>query len=169
MEKIKRPRGLIRYDSYKGLKGEKTRLWRPRIALYTGLIVFGLTVLTLFLSGIHNAKLELVRMAGNPYYVDETNVRNQYRLQLVTKQNNPTTFDLSFENLPEGAFLTGVEDSVVLTPGEETTKTIMVQVPKEHYEGEFTIKVKATVTPGDFTVEDSIEFLGPSAYTLRKE
>lgn len=169
MEKIKRPLGLIRYDSYKGLQGEKTRLWRPRIALYTAFIVIGLTVLTLFLTSLHNAKLELVRMSGNPYYVDDTNVRNQYRLQLVTKQNNPTTFDLSFENLPEGAFLTGVEKSVVLTPGEETTKTIMVQIPKDVFDGEFTLKVKAVVSPGDFSIEDSIEFLGPSPYTLRKE
>ncbi len=37
------------------------------------------------------------------------------------------------------------------------------------YKGEFTLNVKAKVSPGDFIIEDAIEFLGPSAYTLRKE
>ena len=46
-------------------------------------------------------------------------------------------------------------------------KTLLVQVPKDKYKGEFKITVEATVSPGDFDLTDSIEFVGPSAYSLK--
>lgn len=169
MEKVGRDKGLVRYDSMNGLAGKKRRLWRPRVALYTGFMFLGVAVLGLFLSGLHSAKIELIRMEGNPFYVDENYVRNQYRLQLITKKSEETTMAVSFEGLPEGTVVTGVEDSVSLSPGEETVKTVLIQVPLDRYEGAFTVGVKAEVTPGDYVLEDTIGFIGPSAYTLRKE
>ena len=169
MDKVGRDRNLIRYDSLNGLEGKKKRIWRPRVALYTGFMFLGLGMLGLFLSGLHSAKLELIRMQGNPYYVDDSTVRNQFRLQLVTKQSEETTLDLDFQGLPEGAMISGVEDSVVLAPGEETTKTMMILVPVDQYKGEFTFTIEATVSPGDFKISDTIDFLGPSAYILNQE
>lgn len=167
MDKIERPRGLIRYDSLNGFAGGKKHYFRPRIFLYTGFMALGATVLTLFLTTLHSAKVELIRMTGQPYYVDDSGVRNQYRLQLVTKQSEPTVFTLKLTGLPEGAVILGLEETVTVNPGEESMKTLLVQVPKDKYKGEFKITVEATVTPGDFDLTDSIEFVGPSAYSLK--
>lgn len=166
MEKVERPKGLIRYDSTKGLAGGKTHYFRPRTLLYTGFLCLGLAVLGFFLTSLHSAKAELIRMPGQPYYVDEAGVRNQYRLQLITKLQNPTEFRIRLEGLPEGAQVVGLEDVITLKPGEETMKTFIVQVPKSAYKGEFRIELKGHILPGDFEITDTIEFLGPSAYAL---
>ncbi len=166
MTKLDRPRGLIRYDSPKGLAGGRHRYLRPRIVLYTGLMALGAAFLGISLLSLRPAKAELIRMAGNPYYVDDAGVRNQYRLQLVTKRNEPTEFRLVLEGLPEGAVVTGLDEIITLQAGEETVKTLIVQVPKAAYQGEFTIQLKGLVTPGDTKLADTIEFLGPSAYAL---
>jgi len=166
MDKTGRPRGLVRYDSLRGLEGKKTRYWRPRVALYTGFMCMGVAMLGLFLTGLHSAKIELVRMPGQPYYMDDNGVRNQYRLNLVTKQNQETRFKFTIPDLPEGAIVSGIEETVVLAAGEETMKTVLVQMPKDKYTGEFLFKIEVTVEPGDFTISDSAEFLGPSPYTL---
>jgi polyferredoxin len=126
----------------------------------------GLTVLGLFLTTLHSAKAELIRMQGQPYYVEEAGVRNQYRLQLITKQQQPTEFRIRLEGLPEGAQVIGLNEVITLQPGEETMKTLIVQVPKPAYKGEFRIELKGHITPGDFEIKDNIEFLGPSAYAL---
>jgi len=167
MDKIERPRGLIRYDSLNGFAGGKKHFLRPRIFLYTGFMALGATVLTLFLTTLHSAKIELIRMTGQPYYVDDSGVRNQYRLQLVTKQTEPTVFTLKLTGLPEGAVILGLDETVTVQPGEESMKTLLVQVPKDKYKGEFKITVEASVSPGDFDLTDSIEFVGPSAYSLK--
>ena len=167
MDKTNQPRGLVRYDSLRGLEGKKTRFLRPRTALYTGLMCLGVAVLGIFLGGLHSAKIEIVRMPGQPYYVDDNGVRNQLRVQLVTKRNEPTHFRISTPGLPEGAIVSGIEERFELGPGEETMKTVLVQIPKDKYTGEFTFTIQADVSPGDFTISDTVEFLGPSAYTLQ--
>ncbi len=167
MDKTERPRGLIRYDSLNGFAGGKKRYFRPRIFLYTGFLALGATVLSLFLTTLHSAKVELIRMTGQPYYVDDSGVRNQYRLQLVTKQTEPTVFTLKLTGLPEGAIILGLDKTVTVKPGEESMKTLLVQVPKDKYKGEFKITLEASVSPGDFDLTDTIEFIGPSAYTLK--
>lgn len=166
MEKVGRPKGLVRYDSLNGLAGGKKRFVRPRTILYTGFMFLGLAVLGLFLTTLHSAKAELIRMPGQPYYVDDAGVRNQYRLQLITKQQQPTEFRIRLEGLPEGAQVIGLEETITLQPGEETMKTLIIQVPKPSYKGEFRIELKGQITPGDFEIKDNIEFLGPSAYAL---
>ena len=167
MEKVGRPKGLVRYDSLNGLAGKRTRYIRPRIVLYTGFLCLGLAVLGIFLTTLHSAKAELIRMTGQPYYLDESGVRNQFRLQLITKQKEPTEFRIRLEGLPEGAVVAGLEEVVVLEAGKEAMKTLIVQVPKESYKGGFRIELRADVTPGDFELRDTAEFLGPSPYALK--
>ena len=41
MTRLHRPRGLIRYDSLRGLAGRATRWFRPRVALYGVLLAIG--------------------------------------------------------------------------------------------------------------------------------
>jgi hypothetical protein len=106
-------------------------------------------------------------MPGQPYYLDASGVRNQFRLQLVTKRNEPTEFRLRLEGLPEGAQVVGLEEVVTLNPGEEAMKTLIVHVPKDAYRGEFRIELKGRVTPGDFELTETVDFLGPSPYALQ--
>lgn len=168
MTKLNRPLGLIRYDSPTGLAGGKHRLLRPRTLLYTGLLLLGAGVLGLSLLRLSPVKVELVRMSGNPYYLDESGVRNQYRLHLATKRNEPTLFHIGLEGLPPEAVVTGLEESITLQAGEETVKTLLVLVPKAAYDGEFTIQLRGEALPGNTPLADSIEFLGPSAYALQE-
>ncbi|MDF1849205.1 MAG: cytochrome c oxidase accessory protein CcoG [Verrucomicrobiales bacterium] len=169
MDKTGRDPGLIRYDSLNGLEGKKRKIIRPRILLYTAFLCLGAAFLSIVVGGLHSAKVEIIRMSGQPYYRTEDGVRNQFRLQLITKQTEETTFELEFIGLPDGAVVAGLEGTVTLAAGEETMKTFIVQVPTDSYEGEFHFTVEAAVTPGDFTISDAIDFVGPSAYTLKKE
>ncbi len=166
MEKTNRPRGLVRYDSLRGLAGLNTRFVRPRTILYSGMLCLGAAVMLLFLSGLRPAKLELIRMPGSPYYVDQTGVRNQFRLQLLTKKSEDTTFFVRALELPEGAVVSGLEEPLLLKPGEEANRTLIITVPVANYTREFKFAIQATVEPGGFVISDRAEFLGPSAYTL---
>ncbi len=167
MTKIGRPKGLVRYDSLNGLAGGKKRFVRPRTILYTGFMFLGLTVLGLFLTRLHSAKIELIRMPGQPYYVDENGVRNHYKLQFITKRQEPTEFIARVEGLPEGCVIAGLDASLTLQPGEETMRTLIITIPKALYQGDCLLRVIAEVKPGDLVLEDTIEFLGPSPYSLK--
>ncbi len=168
MAKLDRPKGLVRYDSLNGLAGKATRIIRPRIILYTGFLVLGLTVLTLFLRGLHSADAEVTRLVGQPYYVTEDGVRNQFELRMVTKLNQPTTFTVSAPDAPDGVRLVGVEEPVTIDPQSEVTRPFFVIVPVDKYTGKFQLTVVISVQPGDYTVESEIAFIGPSRYAIKE-
>ncbi len=169
MDKVKRPRGLIRFDSTHGLAGEKRRFIRPRIFLYTGLMMLGLAVMVLFLSGMHSAKVEVSRMPGPSFYLTEDTVRDQFKITVATKKSEPTEFQFTLEGLPGTATIAGLEEKLTLQPQSEGERIFFVQIPKKDYTGGFTLILKAKVSPDEFILEDSIEFLGPSAYILNGE
>ncbi len=164
MTKLKRPKGLIRYDSLNGLAGSKTKYVRPRTILYSVLMLFGAAVLFAFLSQLHSADASISRMAGEPFYVTEDTVRNQYELQLVTKRDVPTTFTITVEDAPPELLVSGFDEPVVLKPLQESSVTFFLQMPIDHYKGGFSANLNIHVEPGDIDLKKELEFLGPSSY-----
>ena len=97
MDKIGRPRGLIRYDSQNGLTGKPKRFLRPRVYLYAFLGVLGLTVAALAFRGHTPFEANLLRLAGAPFVLEAegARVRNALELHLVNKRGQPVQFKLS--------------------------------------------------------------------------
>jgi cytochrome c oxidase accessory protein FixG len=163
MRKVNRPTGLVRYDSTKGLAGEKRRILRPRIWLYAGMGMIGF--LALGFTAFHKAKpvfAEVSRMRGAPFFVDPTVVRNHYQLRLLNKRNQPVTFTISLDNPPPGFTLSGIGEPLTLAAHAEASRPMIVINDLDEYTGpaELTLKIKAQ--PGDATITQKIKFLGPN-------
>lgn len=170
MDKVKRPRGLIRYDSLNGLEGRGRRILRPRVYIYTGFLLLGVLVMTLFVSHLHSSSAEVQRMRGQPFYVTADSVRNQYELRLVNKRNVPVTFTVhKAEDTPRGVAITGLEEEITVKPQAEVSRPFFANVSKDDYHGKFMLDLVIEANPGDNRFEDSIDFLGPSAYLLNEE
>jgi len=96
MVKLKRSPGLIRYDSQRGLGGEKRTFWRPRLGLYAFLAVLGLVVAFFF--GIRSHKVfeaNLLRLGDTPYLIeDDGRVQNLFEIHVVNKQDAPHNYIL---------------------------------------------------------------------------
>ena len=170
MRKVNRPTGLVRYDSTKGLAGEKRRILRPRIWLYAGMGMIGF--LALGFTAFHKAKpvfAEVSRMRGAPFYVDPTVVRNHYQLRLLNKRNQPVTFVVSLEDAPEGFTLSGIGESLALNAHAEASRPMIIINDLAQYTGptELTLKIKAQ--PGDATITQKIKFLGPNPNQLNNK
>jgi cytochrome c oxidase accessory protein FixG len=160
MDKVGRPRGLVRYDSINGFDGKKTRIIRPRIILYTLLLVLGASVMSLSLLTFKPATVTMVRMTGSPYYLMEDGVRNQYLLRIFNKQTHPVTFTLRVSRGPENLKTNGLEEPVEVAPLGERKVMLVAVMPKGKYTGPFQFDVE---TRGEkFTDNRTIPFLGPT-------
>lgn len=95
MDKLERPRGLIRYDSLHGLRHEKKRILRPRLVVYSVLLVVGIIVATVGMRRRQPFEANLLRLPGTPYTYDAGAVRNAYQIHLVNKTGNPAKFTIS--------------------------------------------------------------------------
>ncbi len=164
MRKLERPTGLVRYDSTKGLAGDRRRIFRPRLIVYSALGLLGLSALggTAYFKArpIH---AEISRMRGAPFFSDPTAIRNHYQLRLVNKRNQPVDFAISVENAPDGFTLSGMAEPITLSAHAEISRPLVIIVSRENYKGpaKFDLLVKAR--PGDSSVRQTIQFLGPQS------
>ncbi|HEX7663655.1 MAG TPA: cytochrome c oxidase accessory protein CcoG, partial [Polyangiaceae bacterium] len=97
MDKVERPRGLIRYASPNELAAKPRTLlfFRPRFVLYSVMLVVGLAVL--FFTTRHRTDFEVLasRLPGAPYTIEDDRLRNAFDLHLTNKRNETTTYDVS--------------------------------------------------------------------------
>jgi len=92
MDKLGRPRGLVRYDSLRGLRGEKRRILRPRLFIYAILSVVGVTAAIFAFRGRTSFEANILRLPEAPYSVRDGNVYNGFRLHLVNKEGRRQSF-----------------------------------------------------------------------------
>ena len=169
MDKVDRPRGLIRYASEQELQGGKTKLLRVRTILYTVFALIFLTVASLVFSNVDAMSATVARMPGAPFFVTETTVRNQFEVRLVNKAAGPLGYTVtamaSDGQIIDASALTGDGQ---LASMEEITRTFVVQVPISDYRGSFPMQLVVTGQPGEIEIVREVEFLGPEPRLLER-
>ncbi len=168
MDKIGRPRGLVRYDSMNGLTGKKRRILRPRIYAYAFLALLGLTVMsTVIYNRAKPIFAEISRMRGEPFFTDRSSVRNHYQVRLVNKRNQPVTFTVALENAPRQMAISGFE-KITLAPLAEESRPLIVTLPADAYTGPIDIHFNILAEPGSHGITRDAKFLGPNAHLFRQ-
>ena len=165
MIKLKRPTGLVRYDSHVGLHGVKTKIIRPRIIFYTMLLLLG--ACAFFFSATHISPMgaSAVRMIGAPFYVANGVLRNQFLVRVINKHNSPSTYKLEMVgHLPPELSVTGFVETLQLPPLGEEQKTLVLSLPEASFKAPFKLQVKVTdAIHGDSVTTRVMEFLGPDS------
>jgi cytochrome c oxidase accessory protein FixG len=101
MDRVGKPRGLIRYDSLAGLAGEPRRFVRPRMVLYTVLVLIGALVFTAAALRRTSFEANLLRLPTSPWTIEGDTVTNAFSLHLENKQPHAETFELA-ARAPDG-------------------------------------------------------------------
>jgi cytochrome c oxidase accessory protein FixG len=168
MDKVGRPRGLVRYDSMNALAGRARRFLRPRIFAYCALGLVGLAVLGVIAS--KRAKpytTTLSRMEGASFFSDDSMVRNIYQLRLLNKRNQDATFSVELgPETPPGFTLGNAGQEFRIGPLGEQTRPCVIFVTRDSYTGPTDLKLVVTGNPGDVKIEQKIRFLGPDPKLL---
>jgi cytochrome c oxidase accessory protein FixG len=166
MTKVHRPTGLIRYDSLAGFRQEKTRWIRPRTLVYAALLLIGSAVATLSLTTLRPANVQITRLGGAPYFVDEQSVRNQFLVRLVNKQDHPQRFTLTLSD--PAMVVSGWSQVVELAPLAEEVRPLILQIPRDRYTGSVSAQVQIGIGDGSVQLTRPLEFVGPDPASLKK-
>jgi cytochrome c oxidase accessory protein FixG len=121
MEKIGRPRGLIRYASLNGIeRGERLR-FTPRLAGYSVLLL-GLIGLWLFMVFTRSdVEATLLRAPGAMFQkMPDGHFSNLYTIKVVNKTSHAVPVELKLENLPGDLQVLG---EAIVAPPEKLAET----------------------------------------------
>ena len=166
MQKLDRPKGLVRYDSLNGLAGRTRRILRPRIVLYAALMLVGALAMTLSALQLRAANMNVVRMTGAPYFVDQDTVRNQYMVRIINKGDSDRTYRLDVEAPGESVAIRGTEDGITVAPMEEAVRPVVVSQSLQTYGGAFPVHIRLLSPEGEALIDREAEFIGPNPELL---
>ncbi|WP_420150615.1 cytochrome c oxidase accessory protein CcoG [Spirosoma sp.] len=160
MDKISRPRGLIRYDSLEGI--QTRRPWRltPRMIGYSLVLLLLMGVWAFLLVNRSDLDTTILRAPGQLYQRETGGmVSNLYLVELVNKthQDKPVTFRVSYS----GATLRMVQP-ITRVPADELTKGMFfILLPEKSIQQSSTKLTVEVISDGAVLDEVKTTFLGP--------
>ncbi len=164
MDRISKPRGLIRYTSENQLQGVKTRVLRPRSVIYGILIVLIFSSFSMVLATREAYDINIGRAVGEPFAeLQDGRIANRLRFRVRNQTESSSTFDIT-PLAPIGTEMRIIGASPVeLQPGEMKRIEVWVVIPREAFsstsvEGTF----KLSFSDG-LIEEPSFLLLGPDS------
>ena len=140
MDKMKYPRGLIRYVTQHGLDGKWSRarmlrsVMRPRVLVYSTLLLLAALGLALSLLWRPPLRVDVVRdRAALARWVDGGDIENVYRLQLMNATEVASTYSVRADGLNSlpGLRVASGGDPVLLDGAQARWITVAVRLPAE--------------------------------------
>jgi cytochrome c oxidase accessory protein FixG len=170
MAKIHKPRGLVRYASEASARGEKSPWWRPRIALYAGILAVLTGLFGWAIAHRTPISVTVLKARGEPFERisdagGEARIANRFHAEV----SNQTLADLEVRfSLPEPD-----RDSALVMPGNPFTlhPNEIRQIPfaVEYAQTRFrdgTFHTRLTITAhlaegGEFRSQEEVTLVGP--------
>lgn len=130
MEKIGRPRGLIRYSSREAMEAGRKRLLRPRVIVYPGLLLVIASLFVLVLVNRAPADITLLRASTRPYVtLPDGRVINEVTVKIVNRTDELRRYDFSIEDMAGGAMET-ITPVIEVAPGETGQVVLSITSPR---------------------------------------
>jgi cytochrome c oxidase accessory protein FixG len=171
MEKIKKPKGLIRYASETSIEGGKTKNVRPRTILYGTILIILFSAFSFFLSKKQAVNFSIIRAVEEPFKIvdlgeGKKEIINHFKVHIQNQGNDrvSTQYELFGDNAVNFTLISP-ENPSVTEGGKKKWVHFFIKVDVETYKNlplkdvEITFKTKGDKT--DLTDNQSIKILGP--------
>ena len=158
MDKINKPRGLIRYSSQSRMSGNSGKLVRPRVIVYPVILLVLAGAFGFTLSGKQDAEVKLLRGRARPYLEQSPGViANQAHLRITNRTDHDATYTASMPDDPT-VELNFETDTLAVPAGESLVFGVSIVAPlSEFKDGERDIAV---------TISDGADYTGIATYRL---
>ena len=132
MDKLGRPRGLIRYASQRSLEGKGRHWLRPRLVAYPAIITVLVTIMAVVFISRESAFVTIIRGPGSPFTVLEGGmVANPIKIKIHDRSVAGAQYSISVEGI-EGWRLDG-SNTIQLDAGQMVTEPMALIVPPESF------------------------------------
>lgn len=162
MVKINKPKGLIRYASYNSIKDGKVKLFTPRVAGYSVVLIALLSLLSFFIFTRADIEMTALKAPGTLYSkTDDGQITNLYNIEFINKTFKDVPLELKIES-PAGATFMRVGGPEIVVPKEGILKGLyMIKLPPELITSTKTIVQLGVYENGKKIITNKVKFIGP--------
>lgn len=172
MEKIDKPKGLIRYATGNSLKGIKSKFLTPRVGIYSVLLIAVMSALIFFVSQRQDIVITVLRGTDNPYQVVQNNGQEQVINHFKLHIKNQTFDDLNVQMIlptiwkDKNVELVSQTETIQLEGGKNSTLHIFIKFPPSitGTVGSENIKLDFVDTKNkEIRIEENVKLVGPKS------
>lgn len=134
MDKVKRPRGLIRYASLNEIESKMRKIFTPRAIGYTSVLIILIGVFSILFANRTDFDLTILRTPGMLYQEQPGDkISNLYDLKILNKTFNPMHAGLKLKNIEGEIKLIGTDLNV--EPQGVAEGKFLIIIDKEKLKG----------------------------------
>jgi len=169
MDKIGKPRGLVRYASQSGIAENKPWKLKLRARVYVGVLLALFAALVGLLMSRVEVETSMLRLAGTLYQKQgPDHLTNVYNLQVVNKTFQQKPIEFRLEQPANGSFqLNNSQRSLLVQPESVYEGLVIVKLHRKDLTGSKTPLVLGVYSNGKRIDEVKTNFMGPLG-NLRK-
>ncbi len=161
MGKVGRDHGLIRLDSYIGIKEGKKSLWNTRVAAYSFVLVALLGVESYLFIARSSIETLFLRTPGTLYQDNKDGyINNLYNYQLINKTDLETEISFKSDDL-DGIIFEVIGVPPVTKKNAVTEGAVFIKIPKDQLKSRKTKLVIEVYGNGELMDETKTTFFGP--------
>ncbi len=167
MTRLHRPKGLIRYESLAGLKGQPTRLFKLRTFVYLILLLGVLIGLGVVLTHRQPLDAVFIRAREAPYREapekdGEEEIINHFKVDLsnTSFEDQLLDFQLSGSSLGSGVELITPVRPLPLAAGKSVRVDLFVEFPKKLLKSG-NAKIQIEMVSGEIKIKRELSLVGP--------
>jgi cytochrome c oxidase accessory protein FixG len=163
MEKMGYPKGLVKYTTENALAGKKTQIMRPRVLVYTTLLL--VLAVGLAYGLLTRVPLEVDILRDRNALYNETDaglVENVYNVKIINKAETDQTYRLAVSGV-EGLKILGPREDIEVATGAVRDIPLRIQVDPVNLaeaSSRITFHVESQVNP-EIKLDQTARFLGP--------
>lgn len=169
MEKINKPRGLIRYSSQAAIADGKSSIVRPRVIAYPLILLVIATAFGITLAGKQDIEAKLLRPQGRPFFERSPGeIANQARLRITNRSDSDTTFTVAIASDIIGS-IEAEQDTLAVPAGESRTFGLLIKTPRDVFNnGRRDIELEIRAQDDTVTIA-TYRLIGPRSFAKPTE
>ena len=129
MDKIDKPRGLIKYASYNSIREGKKKIFTPRVLGYTIVLSLLIFIVAFMLFTRTDVEATILKVPGQLYQEQPNDrISNLYNIQFINKTNKELPLDLKVRDYPDATIRRVGEEALIIEAGKPPSKWSSLQM-----------------------------------------
>lgn len=165
MLKIDKPKGLIRFASYNGIKNGVSKIFNARVIGYSVVLVALIALLSAFILTRNDVAVTILKVPGQLYQkTADGQISNLYNIQFMNKTIEEQVITLRIKGEMSATIEQVGNVGIVIPPNEIYKGVFFIKIPIEEI-GSVKSVLSIEVYSGDMIISrEKTKFLGPMNY-----
>jgi cytochrome c oxidase accessory protein FixG len=161
MLKVGRPKGLIRFASFKSIEEGIQKIFTGKVIGYSVVLTLLISVLAFVLISRSDVETTVLKVPGTLYQRDKNDITNLYNIEFVNKTFRELKLNVKVE-APAHATLVNVDGKPVVVAPEDMIKQVwFIRIPAERITNAKTIVRLGIYEDGKLLETLKVKFIGP--------